>query len=65
MKETLSSFSNSLERDRPGGVRNTPSRFGGRSFSSVTSSGLGKGWLGFSGMNTRLDSKFLRNFGGR
>lgn len=64
VNETPSCLSNSCDRAKPGGVRNTPSLRLGSSF-SVISSGLGRGVFGVSGINMRLDSMFVRFFGGR
>jgi len=65
VKDTPSSRSKSLDRDKPGGVRNMPFWFLEVSFWSVVSSRLGRGWFGFSGTNMRLDSMSMRFLGGK
>jgi len=65
VKDVPSSFSNSLDKANPDGVKNTPSGFFEYIFSSSISPGLGNVLLFLEGMNTRLDSKSFKYFGGR
>jgi len=65
VKDVPSSFSNSFDKASPGGVKNKPSGFLEYSFSSSISPGRGNVLLFLEGMNTRLDSKSLKYFGGR
>ena len=64
VKEKPSSSSKRRERADPGGVTKAPVFWFVSCFSFV-SSGVGSGVLGVLGMNTRLESMFLRLFGGR
>ena len=64
VNEKPSSSSKRRERADPGGVTKAPVFWFVSCFSFV-SSGVGSGVLGVLGMNTRLDSMFLRFFGGK
>ena len=64
MNEKPSSSSKIRERADPGGVMNAPVFWFVSSFSFV-SSGVNSGVLRAPGMNTRLDSMFLRFLGGK
>lgn len=64
VNEKPSSLSKRRERADPGGVTKAPV-FSFVSCFSFVSSGAGNGVLRVSGMNTRLDSMFLRFLGGK
>lgn len=65
MNGFLGSFSKSFESASPGGVMRSPKGFLDCSFCRFVSTGVGRGWFGFVGMNTRLDVWSCRFFGGR